>query len=245
MSETTSASQHTAAPKSLPARIAGVIFSPGETFANIVAYPRWFGVLAVVVLVATAGSFWLLSTEVGQSALLDQQIRSVENWGGTVTDEQHAQFERMLPMMRYFAAGSTLVTMPVVTFLLAGVLFGVFNALLAGNATYKQVLAVVAHSGAVSLVQQLVSLPLSYALESLSGATNLAVFLPFLEEGSLPARFFGSIDLFIIWWVVVLGIGLSVLYRRRTSPVVLSLLGVYVAIAGLIAIVMRLVAGGQ
>jgi hypothetical protein len=71
------------------------------------------------------------------------------------------------------------------------------------------------------------------------------VFLPFLEEGSLPARFLGMIDLFLVWWLVVMGIGLAVLYKRRTSPIVWSLLGTYVVIAGIIAGVMRLFSGGE
>jgi hypothetical protein len=53
------------------------------------------------------------------------------------------------------------------------------------------------------------------------------------------------IDLFFIWWIVVAGIGLAVLYRRRAAPVVCSLLGAYVVIAGVIAGVMRAVAGEQ
>jgi hypothetical protein len=240
MPESAVLSQPQAAPKSLPARVVGVLVSPAETFASIVAHPTWLGVLALVVLVAAGGTFALLSTEVGQSALLDQQIRSAEAWGRTVTDEQ-----RMLPMMRYFAAGSTLVAAPIMTFAIAGILLGVFNAMLGGSASYKQVLAVVAHAGVVTLVQQAFTLPLNYARESLSSATNLMVFLPFLGEGSLPARFLGMIDLFLVWWLVVMGIGLAVLYKRRTSPIVWSLLGTYVVIAGIIAGVMRLFSGGE
>jgi hypothetical protein len=104
---------------------------------------------------------------------------------------------------------------------------------------------VLTHAGAISALGALFITPLSYARESLSGATNLGVFLPFLDEGSLPARFLGMIDLFLIWWVVAVGIGLSVLYRRRTAPVVLSLLATYVAIAAIIAVVMRAFAGSQ
>ena len=245
MPEPVAVSQPQAAPKSLPARVVGVLVSPGETFQSIVAHPTWLGVLALVVLAAAGGTFALLSTEVGQNALLDQQIRSAEAWGRTVTDEQAADMERMLPMMRYFVAGSTLVAAPVMTFAIAGILLGVFNALLGGAASYKQVLAVVAHAGVVTLVQQIFTLPLNYARESLSSATNLTVFLPFLEEGSLPARFLGMIDLFLVWWLVVMGIGLAVLYRRRTSPIVWSLLGAYVVIAGIIALVMRLFSGGE
>jgi hypothetical protein len=44
---------------------------------------------------------------------------------------------------------------------------------------------------------------------------------------------------------VVLAVGLAVLYRRRTGPVALSLLGAYVGIAAIIAVVMRAFAGSQ
>jgi len=153
--------------------------------------------------------------------------------------------ERMLPMMRYITLGSTIVMAPVITVALAGLLLAVFNAGLGGDAKYKQVLAVVTHAGAVSIISTLFTLPLNYARESLSGATNLGVLTPFLDEGSLPARFLGMIDLFLVWWVVVLAIGLAVLYRRRTGPVALSLVGAYVGIAGIIAGVMRAFAGSH
>jgi hypothetical protein len=107
------------------------------------------------------------------------------------------------------------------------------------------VLAVNTHTGAITVIATLFTMPLNYARESLSGATNLAVFAPFLEEGSLAARFLGMIDLFLVWWVVVLAIGLAVLYKRRTGPVALSLLGAYVGIAVIIAVVMRAFAGSQ
>src|SRR5688572_13019888 len=54
------------APKGLAARMAGVIFSPGDTFRAIVAQPRVLGVLAVTTIVMAAAVFAFLSTEVGQ-----------------------------------------------------------------------------------------------------------------------------------------------------------------------------------
>ncbi len=245
MSDVSSAPRPEAVQKNLAARLIGVIFSPGQTFRSIVAHPTWLGAMLAVVIVVAGGNFALLSTEVGQQALLDQQIRSTEAWGGTVTDEQQRQMERMLPMMRYITLGSTIVMAPVITVALAGLLLAVFNAGLGGDAKYKQVLAVVTHAGAVSIISTLFTLPLNYARESLSGATNLGVLTPFLDEGSLPARFLGMIDLFLVWWVVVLAIGLAVLYRRRTGPVALSLVGAYVGIAGIIAGVMRAFAGSH
>jgi hypothetical protein len=152
--------------------------------------------------------------------------------------------ERMLPMMRYIVPGSQLVMMPLITMVVAGILFAVFNALLGGAASFKQVAAVVTHSGAVTLVQQLFVAPLNYARESMSSATNLGVFVPFLDEGHILARFLGTIDLFIVWWLLVLAMGLAVLYRRRTSPIFWSFMGIYVIIALVIAVAIRGASGG-
>ena len=54
-------------------------------------------------------------------------------------------------------------------------------------------------------------------------------------KDSFLAKFLGTIDLFTVWWVVVLAIGLAVLYRRKTRPIAISLFAVYGVIAVAIA----------
>jgi len=98
----------------------GVVFSPADTFRGVAAHPRWLGVFVVVLGISAALWFWFAGTEVGQQALLDQQIRRTESMGGTVTDEQYQGFERMMPMMKYIIVGSQLIAAPVITFILAG-----------------------------------------------------------------------------------------------------------------------------
>ena len=46
----------------------------------------------------------------------------------------------------------------------------------------------------------------------------------------------GAVDIFLIWYIVVLAIGLGVLYKRRTQPIAISLLSVYAVIALCIAL---------
>ena len=41
----------------------------------------------------------------------------------------------------------------------------------------------------------------------------------------------GSVDLFVMWWLTSLAIGLAVLYRRRTLPIAVGLIGIYVIVA--------------
>jgi hypothetical protein len=229
--------------RSLVARMTGVLLAPRATYADIAARPRALGALAFVLAIIVAATFAFLSTEVGQQASLDNQVRQMESFGRTVTDAQYQQMERMAPLSRYFAAGFQLVLTPIMALIVAGLAFAVFSAALGGNATFKQVYAVVVHSGVVLSVQALFGLPLAYARESLSGATNLAVFAPFLDENTFAARLLGSIDLFLIWWIVSLAIGLAVLYRRRTAPVATTMLVVYVAIGLVIAAIKTATSG--
>jgi hypothetical protein len=107
--------------------------------------------------------------------------------------------------------------------------------MLGGDATFKQVFAVVCHSGVVLAALSVFTTPLAYVRESLSSATNLGVFLPFLDESSFLARMLGSIDLIFIWWMLSLAIGLGVLYRKRTGPIATTMFAHYAAIAVIIA----------
>ncbi len=245
MSESAAQPQPLAAPMSLPARLAGVIFSPAATFKSIAAHPKWLGAFLVVLLALSGAQFAFLSTKVGQEAMLDQQMKRIESMGGTVTQQQEEQQEKMLPFMRYIVGGATLVFGTVMTFAFAGILYAVFTAMMGGEASYKQVLAVTTHAGAVQLLQIAFSMPLNYVRETMTSPTNLGVFVPFLDETSVIARFLGVIDLFLIWWLIVLAIGVGVLYRRKTAPIFASFMGVYVAIAAIVAIVMGAIAGSH
>jgi hypothetical protein len=227
------------------ARLIGVIFSPRATFERIVARPRWFGALAVVIGIIALGQFALLSTENGQQAIIDQQVERAQRWGRTVSDEEYANYEKFAPYNRFIVPVAIVIFVPVMTLATSGILIGVFNALLGGNATYRQVLAIQAHTGATSLASALFTLPLNYLRSSMSSPTNLGVFAQALfDDTSFPALFLGMIDLFIVWWLIVTAIGLGVLYKRRTAPIFWSLFGVYMTIALIVAIVIRSFSGG-
>ncbi len=221
----------TPAPANLFARFIGVVFSPRPTFEGVVGAPRWVGMLLVIAVLLSVATFLFLSTEVGRQALLDQQVSSMEAFGMDVTDEMYAQMEGRLAFAQYMGSIGQLVTLPIMYVIIAGILFAIFSAGMGGEATFRQVFTVVVHSGAISVVQQLFVLPLNYARESMSSPTNVAALLPMVPEGTFLAYLFGAIDVFLIWWVLVLAIGLAVLYRRRTQPVAVTLFVIYGVIA--------------
>ena len=228
---------------SLFGRIPGVIFSPRATYADVAARPRALGALAFVVLISIAGTFTFLSTETGQQAMLDQQVRTMESFGVKMNDATYERIEQVAGRAKYFGAAGQLIALPLEALVVAGIAFAVFNAALGGDGTFRQVFAVVSHSGVVIALSQIFGLPLAYARENMSGATNLGVFAPFLDESSFPAHVLGSVDVFMLWWAVSVAIGLGVLYRKRTGPIAATLIVVYVAIGVIIAAVKSAVSG--
>jgi Yip1 domain len=154
-----------------------------------------------------------------------------------MSDQQIAGMERFVPYLGYFSIGSMVVFIPLFYLVVSGLLFAVFNAALGGNASFKQVFAVVTHTGVVGVLGQLFTVPMNYMRGVMTSATNLAVLLPFVPETSFLGRLLGTIDLFLVWQLIVLAIGLGVLYRRRTQPIAFSLFGVYGVIAVIIALV--------
>ena len=229
--------------KGLIGRVVGVLTSPRDTYADIIARPRWFSLAVAVLVLAIIPFAVLMSTEVGQRALLDQQVQTIEAFGRTVTDQQYQLFQRYASFGPYLAAVNTIVVLPLAALVVAGILVGVFNVVLGGEAAFVQVLAVVVGSGVVLALRGLFSAPLDYARETLSSPTSLNAVLPFFEDNTFGARLLGSIDLFVVWWMVSLAIGMGVLYKRRTTPIATTLLAVYVAIGLCIALVRAMLSG--
>ena len=228
----------TVAPKGLLSRFVGIVTAPKETFAAVVAHPRWFGMLTLVTIVVAVCVALPMTTEAGRQAALDNNVQQMENFGMQVSDEMYANMAKGMRFAAYQTFFSVLVAGPVISVIIAGILYAVFAVLMGGQATFKQLFTVYVHSTVLSAVGQLFTGPLNYFRGSMSSATNLAVLLPMIDEQSFVGRLLGMIDLFIIWWLVLLAIGLGVLYRRRTQPIAIGLFGLYAVIIVVLAAVM-------
>jgi hypothetical protein len=230
VADTTTVGEKPSATPGLLARIFGVLVSPKETFAAVAANPRWLGVMAVTLVIGAACQYVIFSSPAMQDELFKQATRNPN-----MTDQQVAAVETFLTRLPALFAGATFVLGPAVTALFAGILMLIFSTLMGGSARFKQVYAVVAHSGVVSCVQGILGagLLLSGAMPNgprAPGAT-LAIFVPMLEETSFVTRFLGAIDLVLVWWLITMSIGLAVLYRRKTGGIATTLLAIYLVIA--------------
>lgn len=186
-----------------------------------------------LLLAAWGGAAWvLLSAPVGRQALVDERVRVVEAVGGTVDDAAYAALQARPPYWIYLSSGGRALLFPAVTLAVAA---GLYVWLGRRGAGFLPALSVAVHASLALVAQQLVATPLHMVRESLTSPFNLAALLPFFDEGSLPARFFGTIELFGLWWVWLLAVGCAALAGRRARDFVMPLAGVYVAVAAIIA----------
>jgi Yip1 domain len=219
-----------------------MLFSPRATFESVAAYPKWLDVLILTIVVGCLSWTLFLWSPIGSQAFVDNMIaqaeRSASASGGNAAQATE-NIQRMFPVIRLVTVCVIPIIAPIFVAVIAGLLYGIFAAILGGGASYKQVFAVVVHAGVVSMIGQVVVLALNYARQTMTSATTLGVFAPMLPEDSFVFKLLSTIDLVWIWYLVILAMGLAVLYRRKTATVATSFLSLYFVIAVIIAFFKR------
>ena len=216
-------------------RAIGVIVSPGETFRTIAAYPRPATFLFVACLVIGLAKGLPLFSPVARQVLVETQTAFVSDvMKQPMTPERVAQFENGARTAPYTTVLGVFVFGPVTALLFTGVFWAVFNAVLGGTASFKQVLGVVAHAQAVAALGEIAAAPLVWLNGSrqAAGPFNLGALVPMMDPKSPVAIFLTALGVFPIWQFAVTGLGLGVLYGRRTTPIALALVCVYALIFG-------------
>ncbi len=223
-------------------RVTGVLRHPRATMAEVVRHPAFITTWVVVLLVAAVCGGLLLSTPIGQQALVDERVRVTEALGGRVDDAAYDRLRSDPPVSIYLTSGGRLLLTPPVTLLVAAGLVGLarFDG---ARVTFVTALAIAVHATVVLALQQVVAAPLHYVNESLTSPTNVAGMLRVFDEGSVPARLFGTIDVFGLWWMWLLAVGLAAATGRPARRYIWRLLAVYLGMAAIVAAVFLALGG--
>jgi hypothetical protein len=225
------------------AHILDVLHSPRAVFQDLARAPRFLAVLSLTFLVSAGATAAVLETEVGHFALLDQWERTATALGQDIDDVQYAAMMEASENGTLCAVASSFVSGPLLAVALSGLLFATFRPSPPRSVSYRQVLAVVAHAGVVLALRQVVAAPFTYVRERLGSPVTLSLLSATLDEASVPSRLAGAVDLFIIWWVIVLAIGTSVLYKRPARRMALMFVGAYVTLVVLLTVTLALTGG--
>lgn len=192
-----------------------VFVKPGVLFEALGKNPAWFPMALFVAMGVGAvmgglpGDFWATQMEAGGDAPPDD----------------------VMPLVRAIIGGGVTVVFFIIPLVVATFTYVVFVFMRGDNAVFKQHLSVVAHAGIVTLVGMLVHIPLWIGTGSFETVLSLATFFPFLPDGYL-LNFFTQLQLFGLWTVVAVGIGIAALDpRRSTASTVVVLLVIQVILS--------------
>ena len=215
---------------SVVGRILRVFYAPSETF-EAVAEQRsaadWLVPTALIAVVATVAALLVLPivTEGGQEAM--QQMKDM-------SAEEREMVEKF--QSQGAAQAATLIATPIVMFIylfMGAALCLVAGKLIGGLLGYGQALAIMAYAGLVTLPQQVIATLLISAKKTPEIQMGLGLFLSEEALQSFGGRFLAGIDPFLVWWIVIIGLGLSIVgnierNRAYVGAIVISLIWIAV-----------------
>jgi len=221
-------------------RVTGVLLHPRATMAEVVRHPVFITTWVAVLLAVLVCGGLLLSTDVGRQALVDERVRLTEALGGRVDDAQYARLQANPPYVMYFTSGGRLLVTPEMTLLVAAGVMALAR-IDGASVSYLTALAITVHATVVLALQQIVATPFHFIQEALTSPTTVAGVLRIFDEGTLPSRLFSAIDVFGLWWLWLLSVGLAAAAGKPARRYLWRLLAVYVGVAAMVAVGFALV----
>jgi len=213
---------------SFVSRLVNIFVAPSKVFQFLDQKPLWVTPLLVISLYVPLIQGIIFNSETGKEGMRQEMLKNP-----MAAQLSQEQMDERIAMMGKIVPISTLVIAPLITFALAGVVYFLFSVLLGGEVTYKQSLSAWTHTGLIGLVGGAVQTSLVFLKGTVRPNTSLAAFLPFLDEESFVYHLLQTFDLFIIWQLAVLAIGMGMLSRVGTKKAAIALYST-LAVIGLI-----------
>ena len=211
---------------SILSNIINIYIAPDKVFEAVKEF-NFKKALTPLLILALLGilSFWAiqdLATEVGY----DTAVERIEN-NSRIDDEQKEEIinkmDERMSGPNYMGWIFSFLGNPIVVFFMALVALIVGNTFMGGSAKYGQLVNITAWAYMISILENIVKIPLYLSKWSLEVYTGLGVF-GVGEKGSFINSLFASIDIFAIWRIVLIAIGMAIIYNKKTKPYIVAML---------------------
>lgn len=218
-------------------RMAGVLFAPAKTFAEIARRPDIVVPLIVIVIVGYAATL-LLMPRMDWSVMQAQQEEQLKKRNPNLTDADLERMSKFGEATIKVAAWISPIMLLIWYVIIAGVLLLAFR-LMGGDGNFKQAFSVTLYSWLPMVILTIVSsvvvlLRGSYdPTQSATLVKSNPAFLVDLKEQPILFSLLSSFDLFTIWMIVLLVIGFSAISkfsRAKSAVIVLVMWAVMIVI---------------
>ncbi len=170
-------------------------------------------------------SYWVIQdlvTEVGYDTALER----IENSSHIADDQKEeiiAKMEEKMDGPQITGWIFSFLGNPIAVFFMALLALIVGNTFMGGSAKYGQLVNISAWAYMIIILENIIKLPLMLNKWSLEVYTGLGVF-SIGEKGSFINSLFAGIDIFAIWRIVLIAIGMGIIYNKKTKPYIVAML---------------------
>lgn len=210
---------------SITDKLVGIITEPKETFLNIAKYPLktvdWFlpvllvSILSIISVVVLFNDQSIVYDFEEKASLEIEKSISEQIETGQITEEQ-AEMGRSMGLK--WASIATYIMKFIIywfiLFLSALIYWLIIKFGFKDEGTYKAALVALGLPFYIFIVQIIVTIVLAYATSQYLNSPNLAEILG-MNPREFPAAFLVLIDVFMIWYFVVVSIGLYILFKAQ------------------------------
>lgn len=211
------------------ARALGLVTSPRSVFEELERRPAWFWPTTITSIVAFLGGVLLFDRVVYPMIIEKMEERGLES----------AQMARMEAFYSspLFKIGSSAIgaVFNFILIVVAGLaLFALCSFLLGGRATVKQSISVSAQASLLHVLRAVILLPIMWAREDVNASLGPGILFPAGEATGFAGKFLSSflagLDLFHLWVVALMAVGMSVMSHLPTRRVAIALGAGYLAL---------------
>ncbi len=205
-------------------RIIGIFTKPTHVFEYLRLKPDFLTPIIVTMIISLITSFLVYDI-----AINEQIVRYEQN--DRIPDEQKERIiegieaSKSGPRRIIYTTVFPILGVLVIFLVVSAIFLFIGNVLLGGKASFKKVLSVYGYSYLiVVLLGTIVKLPLMLSKQTMKIDLSPAVFLGGSAEGTALQRFISSFDIFNIWFLIVFGLGMAIIYRFSQLKGVVSVL---------------------
>lgn len=222
-------------------RMLRVFYAPAETFEAVQQRHSkldWIVPVVLVAIVAAGSNYMTLPIMQKMQAEAAAEMTANKD----MSPEQVAQQKQMMESMSGLTNTVSIVMVPIMTFIMlflfAGILLLIGRFVLGGDISYGQMLALEGYSMLIAIPHNIVLTPIREARETLMVTLGPGLLLGPDVSSTYLGRLINGIDIFQVWQVAVLGIGLSILAQAstgKTMGILFSIMALFLAASAAIS----------
>jgi Yip1-like protein len=224
-------------PGSFLSRFAGVFFSPRETFADIARNPGFIVPLIIVVVLSVAATEAFLA-KIGIEPVMRWALEHSSRTANMTPEQIQQTMSGMVRFQTILAHVAGVLWIPFVTLIVAVIGLVTVKSIFGADLSFKTAFSVAAYAYLVNLIYEVMAVILVFVGDpehAISNPQNLApsslgFFLNPVDTSKPLMALGGSLEIFTIWYLVLLGIGFSEASARKAkfSPVFGIFFGLWV-----------------